>query len=117
MDEVLRTDPRTVCGVKAFMGSSTGNMLVDDPGTLEALFAQSPMLIATHCEDEATVRANEQAFRDKYGEAVPIHCHPDIRSVEACYRSSSLAIELAQRHNSRLHILHISTAKELELFR
>jgi dihydroorotase len=117
LDEVLRTDPRTVCGVKAFMGSSTGNMLVDDPGTLEALFAQSPMLIATHCEDEATVRANEQAFREKYGEAVPIHCHPDIRSVEACYRSSSLAIELAQRHNSRLHILHISTAKELELFR
>lgn len=116
LDEVLRTDPRTVCGVKAFMGSSTGNMLVDDPKTLEALFSCSPMLIATHCEDEKTVRANEQAFREKYGETAPFHCHPDIRSAEACYLSSSLAVELARKHNTRLHILHISTARELSLF-
>ncbi|MCB9303558.1 MAG: dihydroorotase [Lewinellaceae bacterium] len=117
LEEVLRTDPKTVCGIKAFMGSSTGNMLVDDPKTLEGLFAQAPMLIATHCEDETTVRANEKAFREKYGEEMPIRFHPDIRSVEACYRSSSLAVELARRHNTRLHILHISTAKELALFR
>ncbi|MCB0571145.1 MAG: dihydroorotase [Phaeodactylibacter sp.] len=117
LDEVLRTSTRNVCGIKAFMGSSTGNMLVDDPKTLEALFARSPMLIATHCEDETTVRANEQAYRQKYGEGVPFRCHPEIRSVAACYRSSSFAVELAQRHNTRLHILHISTAKELELFR
>ena len=117
LEEVLRTDPRTVCGIKAFMGSSTGNMLVDDPKTLDALFAQSPMLIATHCEDEATVRANERAYREKYGEEVPIHCHPEIRSVENCYISSSMAVGLAQKHNTRLHILHISTAKELSLFR
>ena len=117
LEEVLRTDTKTVCGIKAFMGSSTGNMLVDDPKTLEGLFAQAPMLIATHCEDETTVRANEKAFREKYGEEMPIRFHPDIRSVEACYRSSSLAVELARRHNTRLHILHISTAKELALFR
>lgn len=117
LEEVLKTDPRTVCGIKAFMGSSTGNMLVDDAETLDALFARAPMLIATHCEDEATVRANEAAYRERYGEDVPIACHPEIRDVEACYRSSSLAVGLAKKHDARLHILHISTAKELDLFR
>ncbi|MCB9050153.1 MAG: dihydroorotase [Lewinellaceae bacterium] len=117
LEEVLRTNPQTVCGIKVFMGSSTGNMLVDDERTLEGLFSQVPMLIATHCEDESTIRANEQAYRKKYGEDIPVKYHPEIRSVEGCYKSSSLAVELAQRHNTRLHILHISTAKELELFR
>ncbi|MCB0584274.1 MAG: dihydroorotase [Phaeodactylibacter sp.] len=117
LEEVLKTDARSVCGVKVFMGSSTGNMLVDDERTLDGLFSQVPMLIATHCEDEATIRANEQAYREKYGENVPVKYHPDIRSVEGCYKSSSLAVELAKKHNTRLHILHISTAKELGLFR
>lgn len=117
LDEVLRTDPRKVCGIKIFMGSSTGNMLVDNPGTLEQLFAQAPTLIAVHCEDEATIRNNEAAFMASYGEDVPMHCHPDIRSVKACYLSSSMAIELAKRFNTRLHILHISTADETALFR
>jgi dihydroorotase len=117
LDEVLRTDPQTVCGIKAFMGSSTGNMLVDDPTTLEALFSQAPMLIATHCEDESTVRRNEAGYRSRFGEAVPIAEHPNIRSVEACLRSSSMAIELARKHNTRLHILHISTEEETALFR
>ena len=116
LDEVLRTDPKTVCGIKAFMGSSTGNMLVDDPLTLEGLFSQVPMLIATHCEDETTIRENVAKFRERYGEDVPMEAHPLIRSVEGCYRSSSFAVELARKHNTRLHILHISTAKELELF-
>ena len=114
--EVLKTDPKTVCGVKVFMGSSTGNMLVDSRTTLEGLFSECPMLIATHCEDEPTVRANMEAYRNKYGEEVPMECHPQIRSEEACYRSSSLAVELATKHNTRLHILHISTARETELF-
>ncbi|MCO6478072.1 MAG: dihydroorotase [Phaeodactylibacter sp.] len=117
LEEVLKTDPRTVCGIKVFMGSSTGNMLVDDERTLEGIFSRSPMLIATHCEDEATVRSNELAYREKYGEDLPVKYHPEIRSVEACYRSSSLAVALARRYNTRLHILHISTADELKLFR
>lgn len=114
--EVLKTDPTQVCGVKVFMGSSTGNMLVDQRATLEGLFSECPMLIATHCEDEPTVRANMEAYRAKYGEEVPMTCHPEIRSAEACYRSSSLAAELASKHNTRLHILHISTERELSLF-
>lgn len=117
LEEVLKTDPKTVCGIKVFMGSSTGNMLVDEPNTLEKLFSRAPMLIATHCEDEATIRANEAAFREKYGEAVPIEMHPQIRNAEACYKSSSLAVELAKKHDTRLHILHISTKEELNLFR
>ncbi len=117
LEEVLRTDPKRVCGIKAFMGSSTGNMLVDDPVTLEHLFAKAPMLIATHCEDETTVRTNEQAYREKYGEAVPIAMHPEIRNVEACLKSSRLAVELARKHDARLHVLHISTGDELSLFR
>ena len=117
LEEALKTDPKTVCGLKIFMGSSTGNMLVDDREVLEKLFSQIKMLIATHCEDEATVRANMAAFKEKYGEDVPIEMHPVIRNVEACYKSSSLAIELAKKYNTRLHILHISTKEELDLFR
>jgi len=114
--EVLKTNEREVCGVKVFMGSSTGNMLVDNRTTLEGLFKECPMLIATHCEDEATVRANMEAAKAQFGENVPIAQHPIIRSVEACYKSSSMAVELAAKHNTRLHILHISTAKETSLF-
>lgn len=117
LDEVLRTDPRTVCGIKVFMGSSTGNMLVDDEKTLEGLFSQVPMLIATHCEDEATIRANLELYKARYGEDIPVEAHPLIRSVEGCLRSSSMAVALAKTHNTRLHILHISTADELQLFR
>lgn len=116
LDEVLRTDPRQVCGLKIFMGSSTGNMLVDDRAVLDRLFANVPMLIATHCEDEATIRNNERLYRERYGENVPIQYHPDIRNVEGCYLSSSMAVELAKKHNTRLHILHISTADEIALF-
>jgi dihydroorotase len=116
MEEVLKTDTRNVCGIKVFMGSSTGNMLVDNRDTLERLFAQSPMLIATHCEDEATIRHNMSLYKEKYGDAIPVSCHPEIRSEEACYLSSSMAVELAKKHNTRLHILHISTARETALF-
>ncbi|WP_353182935.1 dihydroorotase [Parapedobacter lycopersici] len=116
LDEVLRTDPRTVCGIKVFMGSSTGNMLVDDEYTLERIFAQAPMLIATHCEDEATIRQNLAKFKAIYGEALTPDMHPLIRSSEACFISSSRAVELAKKHGSRLHILHISTAREAQLF-
>ncbi|MEZ4988099.1 MAG: dihydroorotase [Saprospiraceae bacterium] len=116
LEEVLKTDPRTVCGIKAFMGSSTGNMLVDNEDTLEALFSQSPMLIATHCEDETTIRRNMEQARIAFGEEVPIEQHPIIRSAAACYLSSSMAVRLAKKHNTRLHVLHISTADELALF-
>jgi dihydroorotase len=117
LEEVLKTNPHEVCGVKIFMGSSTGNMLVDNEQVLEALFAQVPMLIATHCEDEKTVRANEALMRERYGEQVPIDQHPIIRDEEACLKSSRFAVELAKKHNTRLHILHISTGDELALFR
>jgi len=116
IDEVLKTDPKTVCGIKVFMGSSTGNMLVDNEKTLENIFSQAPMLVATHCEDEQTIRENMARFKAQYGEAITIDMHPLIRSAEACYASSSLAVELAKRHGTRLHILHISTAKEVSLF-
>ncbi|PSR13463.1 MAG: dihydroorotase [Bacteroidetes bacterium] len=116
-EEVLKTDPTTVCGVKIFMGSSTGNMLVDNEKTLEQLFSRVPMLIATHCEDEATIRANTERAQAIYGENIPIAMHPVIRSVEGCYRSSNMAVALARKHDTRLHILHISTADELALFR
>ncbi len=115
--EVLKTNPKDVCGVKVFMGSSTGNMLVDNRATLEGLFKECEMLIATHCEDEATIRANTEKARATYGELVPVSQHPVIRSVEACYKSSSMAVELAEKYNTRLHILHISTERELSLFR
>ncbi len=116
LEQVLKTDPKRVCGVKVFMGSSTGNMLVDNRTTLEGLFSECPLLIATHCEDEQTIRNNSAGAREQFGEDVPIEQHPIIRSEEACYKSSSLAAELATRHNARLHILHISTAKELSIF-
>ncbi|MBA3899801.1 MAG: dihydroorotase [Bacteroidetes bacterium] len=116
LEEVLKTDPKLVCGVKVFMGSSTGNMLVDKKETLEALFSKCKMLIATHCEDEETIRENTEKFKQKYGEDVPIEAHPKIRSEEACFLSSSFAVGLARKHNARLHVLHISTAKELSLF-
>ena len=116
LDEVLKTDPKTVCGVKVFMGSSTGNMLVDDTTTLERLFKHYKGLIATHCEDESTIKKNSEDALAKYGEDVPIQMHPQIRSVEACYLSSSKAVNLAKKHNTRLHILHLSTARELALF-
>jgi len=117
LSEVLRTDPESVCGVKIFMGSSTGNMLVDNEKALEELFSKVPMLIATHCEDEETIRKNTATYRQRYGENVPINMHPEIRSEEACYKSSSHAVALAKTYGTRLHILHISTAKELGLFR
>ncbi len=117
LEEVLKTNPENVCGVKVFMGSSTGNMLVDDRTTLEGLFSKVPMLIATHCEDEATIRQNLAYHKAIYGDDIPIKLHPIIRTEEGCYKSSSMAIELAKKYNTRLHILHISTADELELFR
>ncbi|MCS6795773.1 MAG: dihydroorotase [Raineya sp.] len=117
LDEILKTNPRNVCGIKIFMGSSTGNMLVDNPKTLEAIFSQSPMLIATHCEDEETIRKQSEVYRNRYGEDVPAHCHPEIRNVEACLKSSSFAVELAKKYNTRLHVLHITTADEIALFR
>ncbi len=116
-DEVMKTNIRDVCGVKIFMGSSTGNMLVDNTNTLEHLFANVPMLIATHCEDEATIRKNLEEYKEKYGEDIPMSAHPLIRSAQACYLSSSKAVELAKKNNTRLHILHISTGIETELFR
>jgi dihydroorotase len=116
LEEILKTNPRNVCGIKLFMGSSTGNMLVDKRETLDAIFRDCKMLIATHCEDEAIIRANTEIARNKYGEWVPFNQHPVIRNEEACFKSSSFAVELAKKHGTRLHILHISTAKELELF-
>jgi len=116
LKEVLKTNGRNVCGIKIFMGSSTGNMLIDNINTLEKIFAESPLLLATHCEDEKTIRKNSDEMRQKYGENVPMKLHPVIRSEEACYLSSSMAVSLAKKHNSRLHVLHISTAKELDLF-
>ncbi len=117
LSEVLKTDPKRVCGVKIFMGSSTGNMLVDKAATLDGIFKESPTLIATHCEDEETIATNTAIFKKRYGAEVPMSAHPLIRSVEACYRSSSMAIERASKFDTRLHILHISTARETELFR
>lgn len=116
MEEVLKTNPKSVCGIKVFMGSSTGNMLVDNQKTLEGIFENAPMLIATHCESEEIIRANTEKARGKFGENVPINQHPLIRSEEACYASSSFAVDLAKKKGARLHILHISTAKELDLF-
>ncbi len=117
IEEVLKTNGKNVCGVKIFMGSSTGDMLVDKEKSLEDLFSKvPPLLIATHCEDEGTIRANIEKYKAIYGENVPIELHPIIRSEEACYLSSSLAVRLAKKFNTRLHILHISTEKELSLF-
>lgn len=116
LEEALKTDTSRVCGLKIFMGSSTGNLLVDDTQTLEAFFSRFPALIATHCEDETTIRQNTEDYRKKYGEDVPVQFHALIRSAEACYKSSSQAVALAKKYGTRLHILHISTARETELF-
>lgn len=116
LEEVLKTNPTNVCGIKVFMGSSTGNMLVDNKVTLEKLFSNVKMLIATHCEDEDTIRKNTEIYKEKYGDDMPMRFHPEIRSAEACYLSSSMAVDLAKKHGTRLHILHISSAKETHLF-
>ncbi len=116
LEEVLKTDPANVCGIKVFMGSSTGNMLVDNEKVLENIFKEAPMLVATHCEDEQTIRTNLAAYKEKFGENITIDMHPLIRSAEACYKSSSMAVALAKQYNTRLHILHISTASEVSLF-
>ncbi|MCU0325311.1 MAG: dihydroorotase [Spirosomaceae bacterium] len=116
-DELMKTDIRNVCGLKIFMGSSTGNMLVDSPNTLEKIFATFPTLIATHCEDEATVKARLAHYKEEYKEGnIPYDIHAIIRNEEACYKSSSFAAQLAKKHKTRLHILHISTSEELALF-
>ncbi|ROI13330.1 dihydroorotase [Epilithonimonas hominis] len=117
LEEVLKTNPRNVPGIKLFLGSSTGNMLVDNPETLENIFNNTKMLIAVHCEDEATIRANTQKYLDEYGEDIPVKFHHLIRSEEACYKSSSKAIELAKKTGARLHVFHLSTAIETGLFR
>jgi dihydroorotase len=116
LEELKRIGTEHACGIKVFMGASTGNMLVDDPATLEGIFAEARLPIATHCESSPLIWENERRYRERYGDAVPIEAHPLIRSAEACYRSSSLAVELAKRHGARLHVLHLSTARELELF-
>lgn len=116
VEVVKRADPKRICGVKIFMGSSTGNMLVDNNAALEQIFAHSPMLIATHCEDESTVRRRMKQYEARYGDQLAAKHHPLIRNVEACYLSSSLAVSLAKKYGARLHVLHITTEKELELF-
>jgi len=115
--EIKKADPLKICGVKVFLGASTGNMLVDDPVALEKIFTNSPMIVAIHSEDEGMIRKNLAVFREKYGEQIPVEAHPLIRSKEACFASTKRAVELATKHNTRLHVLHLSTAKELELFR
>lgn len=116
LEEIKRVDPRKSCGIKVFMGASTGNMLVDDPHTLEGIFRDSPTLLATHCEDTPTIEANLLAERHIYGTSMPIERHPYIRSREACLKSSTLAVDLARKYGTQLHVLHISTADELQLF-
>ncbi len=116
LEEVLKTNPKNVAGIKIFLGSSTGNMLVDREETLEKIFSSTPMLIAVHCEDETTIQNNLAAYKEQYGDEVPVTAHHLIRSAEACYISSSKAVALAKRTGARLHIFHLSTAKEMELF-
>lgn len=117
IEEVLKANPKDVCGIKVFMGSSTGNMLVNNSQTLQRLFQEAPCLIATHCEDEDIIRINIEIFKEKYGDEAPSSIHPLVRSAEACYKTSSQAAELATKYGTQLHILHLSTAKEVELFR
>ena len=116
LDEILKVDPREVCGTKIFMGSSTGDMVVDNEKALEEVFKNVKMLIATHCEDDPMIKENSDRFKEEYGEDIAVKYHPQIRSREACYKSSSFAVGLAKKHNTRLHILHISTKEELDLF-
>ena len=116
IEEIIKTNPSNVCGIKVFMGSSTGNMLVDNDETLSEIFKKTPMLVVLHCEDENIIRKNTEIYRQKYGENVPISCHPLIRSREACYKSTLKAVNLATKYNTRLHILHLTTAEEMNLF-
>ena len=113
--EIEKADPATICGLKLFLGASTGNMLVDNPQTLEAIFARSPLLIGVHAEEESIIRSNAAAFAEKYGDDIPVSAHPLIRSEEACFISSEKAVNLAKQGNARLHLLHLSTARELIL--
>ncbi len=117
IDELLALDPKTVCGVKLFMGTSTGNLLVDRFQQLENIFSQVKVPISLHCEDTNTIRENEKAAREKYGENIPFTQHHLIRSEEACYKSTTLAVELAKKYDAQIHILHLTTAKELEFFK
>ncbi len=117
LEELLKTNPKDVAGIKLFLGSSTGNMLVDNEEVLEKIFSSTKMLISVHCEDEATIRKNTEEYKVKYGDDIPVKYHPLIRSEEACYLSSSRAIELAKKTGARLHIFHLSTEKETHLFR
>ena len=116
IEQVLQTNPKTVCGIKIFMGSSTGKMLVDDEKTLNDLFSKVPMLIATHCEDEQTIKTNLAFQKKRFGANIPVHLHPVIRSAAGCYKSSAFAVALARKYHTRLHILHLSTKDELDLF-
>ncbi len=116
IEEILKTNPKNVAGIKLFLGSSTGNMLVDNEQVLEKIFSSTDMLIAVHCEDEATIKQNLEKYKAEYGDDIPVKFHPEIRSAEACYISSSKAVELAKKTGARLHIFHVSTAKETELF-
>ncbi len=116
IDEIRRLGRDQACGVKVFMGASTGSMLVDDSNALEKIFADAPTLVATHCEDTPTILANQEVYRERYGEEIPLRFHPLIRSEEACWQSSSMAVDLARRHGTRLHVLHLTTARELALF-
>lgn len=116
LEEILKVNPKEVPAIKLFLGSSTGNMLVDDPEVLENIFSNVSLPIAVHCEDETTIKNNLKSYIEKYGEDIPIECHPEIRSEEACYLSSSTAIELAKKTGARLHVFHLSTGKETELF-
>jgi len=116
IDEIRGIAPDQTCGIKVFMGASTGNMLVDRVETLEQIFRDAPMLIATHCEDTPSIQVNEQRYREKYGDEIPMRFHPLIRSEEACWKSSSMAVDLARKHGTRLHVLHLTTARELALF-
>lgn len=116
LEELLKADPSTICGIKVFQGSSTGNMLVDNPKTLESIFEHCKMLIATHSENDDIIKANLAKYQEKYGEDIPVRFHPKIRSAEACYDASKRVVDLARKYGTKLHILHISTAEEVKLF-
>src|SRR5690606_21151299 len=115
LEEIKKLDPKQVAGLKLFLGSSTGNMLVDNPEVIEAIFSSTDLLISVHCEDEATIKKNMDTYTERYGDDIPMHFHPIIRSEEACYLSSSKAIELAKKTGARLHVFHLSTGKETAL--
>jgi len=117
LDELLRADPEKTCAIKVFLGASTGNMLANKPGTLKHIFSEVKMLIAVHSEDEDIIQKNLQLYRKRYSDNIPVYLHPEIRSEEACYKSTVKAVELANKYNTRLHILHLSTEKELELLK